>query len=96
MEDMKRTFIVEIKYPECDKLVNATDYLQDLIEGDLVGEDTGRWCVNVKEANIYTARMQIALEMAKFISKEAKTINIKDLAARSVEFADALVEELKK
>jgi hypothetical protein len=42
------------------------------------------------------ARLQIALEMAKFISKEAKTINIKDLAARSVEFADALVEELKK
>ena len=42
------------------------------------------------------ARLQIALEMAKFISKEAKTINIKDLAARSVEFADVLVEELKK
>lgn len=34
--------------------------------------------------------------MAKFISKEAKTINIKDLAARSVEFTDALLEELKK
>lgn len=66
MENIKRTFIVEIKYPECDKLVNAIDYLQDLIEGDLVGEDTGRWCVNVKEANIYTARMQIALEKAKF------------------------------
>lgn len=49
MENIKRTFIVEIKYPECDKLVNAIDYLQDLIEGDLVGEDTGRWCVNVKE-----------------------------------------------
>lgn len=96
MEDVRRTFIVEIKYPECDKLVKATDYLQDLIEGDLVGEDTGRWCVNVKEANIYTARMQIALEMAKFISKESKAIRIKDLAARSVEFADALIEELKK
>lgn len=95
MEDAKRTFIVEIKYPECDKLVNATDYLQDLIEGDLT-EDPGRWCVNVKEANIYTARMHVALEMAKFISKESKSINIKDLAARSVEFADALVEELKK
>ena len=51
---------------------------------------------NVKEANIYTARMQIALEMAKFISKESKAIRIKDLAARSVEFADALIEELKK
>lgn len=49
MENIKRTFIVEIKYPECDKLVNAIDYLQDLIEGDLVGEDTGRWWVNVKE-----------------------------------------------
>lgn len=96
MENIKRTFIVEIEYPECDELAKATDYLQDLIEGDLAGEDMGRWCVNVKEANIYTARMQIALEMAKFISKEAKTINIKDLAARSVEFADALVEELKK
>ena len=42
------------------------------------------------------ARMQIALEMAKFISKESKAIRIKDLAARSVEFADALIEELKK
>lgn len=49
MENIKRTFIVEIKYPECDKLVKATDYLQDLIEGDLT-EDPGRWCVNVKEA----------------------------------------------
>lgn len=95
MEDVKRTFIVEIKYPECDDLVNATDYLQDLIKGDLV-EDSERWRVNVKEANIYTARMQIALKMAKFICKESKAISIKDLAARSVEFADALIEELKK
>lgn len=61
MENVKRTFIVEIKYPECDKLAKATDYLQDLIEDDLTREDPGRWCVNVKEANIYTARMQIAL-----------------------------------
>lgn len=45
----KRTFVVDIKYPECDKLVNAEDYIQDLIEGDLVGDDIGRWCVNVKE-----------------------------------------------
>ena len=49
MEEKKRTFIVEIKYPECDEMVNAEDYLQDLIEGDLVGDDIGRWCVNVKE-----------------------------------------------
>jgi hypothetical protein len=49
MEKVKRTFIVEIKYPECDKMVNAESYLQDLIEGDLVGDDVGRWCVNVKE-----------------------------------------------
>lgn len=96
MGNIKRTFIVEIEYPECDELAKATDYLQDLIEGDLVGEDTGRWCVNVKEANIYTARMQIALEMAKFVCKESKSINLKDLAARCVMFADALIEELKK
>ena len=49
MEKVKRTFIVEIKYPECDEMVNAESYLQDLIEGDLVGDDIGRWCVNVKE-----------------------------------------------
>lgn len=49
MKTEKRTFIVEIKYPECDKMVNAECYLQDLIEGDLVGDDIGRWCVNVKE-----------------------------------------------
>ena len=49
MEEVKRTFIVEIKYPECDTLVNAESYLQDFIEGDLVGDDVGRWCVNVKE-----------------------------------------------
>lgn len=49
MEKLKRTFIVEIKYPECDAMGNAEDYLQELIEGDLVGDDTGRWCVNVKE-----------------------------------------------
>ena len=96
MENIKRTFIVEIKYPECDKLVNAADYLQDLIEGDLVGEDAGRWCVNVKEVNINPTRMPIALEMAKFICKESKSISLKDLAARSVEFTDALIEELKK
>lgn len=49
MKKVKRTFIVEIKYPECDAMVNAESYLQDLIEGDLVGDDVGRWCVNVKE-----------------------------------------------
>lgn len=49
MGKVKRTFIVEIKYPECDTLGNAESYLQDLIEGDLVGDDVGRWCVNVKE-----------------------------------------------
>lgn len=49
MEKVKRTFIVEIKYPEYDEMVNAESYLQDLIEGDLVGDDIGRWCVNVKE-----------------------------------------------
>jgi hypothetical protein len=49
MEKVKRIFIVEIKYPECDEMVNAESYLQDLIEGDLVGDDVGRWCVNVKE-----------------------------------------------
>lgn len=43
-----------------------------------------------------SARMQIALEMAKFICKEHKVIKIKDLAAKSVEFANALIEELKK
>lgn len=48
-DKVKRTFIVEIKYPECDKMCNAEDYLQELIEGDLVGDDIGRWCVNVKE-----------------------------------------------
>lgn len=42
------------------------------------------------------ARLQIALEMAKFICKESKSINLKDLAARCVMFADALIEELKK
>ena len=46
---VKRTFIVEIKYPECDEMVNAEDYLQELIESDLVGDDIGRWCVNVIE-----------------------------------------------
>lgn len=49
MGKTKRTFIVEIKYPECDEMVNAESYLQDLIEGDLVGDDIGRWSVNVKE-----------------------------------------------
>lgn len=49
MEKVKRMFIVEIKYPECDQMVNAEGYLQDLIESDLVGDDIGRWCVNVKE-----------------------------------------------
>ena len=49
MEKIKRTFIVEIKYPECDKLLNAECYLQDLIEGDLVGDDVDRWGVNVKD-----------------------------------------------
>lgn len=44
-----RRFIVDIKYPECDYLENAEEYLQELIEGGLVGEDKGRWCVNVKE-----------------------------------------------
>lgn len=39
-------------------------------------------------------RIYIALEMAKFIAKEDKTINIKDLAARSVEFADELINQL--
>lgn len=42
------------------------------------------------------ARLQIALEMAKFVCKESKVINLKALAAKSVEFADALIEELKK
>lgn len=42
------------------------------------------------------ARLQIALEMAKFVCKESKSINLKDLAARCVMFADALIEELKK
>lgn len=51
---------------------------------------------NAKSIDFDSARMQIALEMAKFISKEAKLIKIKDLAARSVKFADALIEELKK
>lgn len=49
MIEKKRTFVVDIKYPECDELANAEDYLQELIEGDLVGDDIGRWCVNVKE-----------------------------------------------
>lgn len=49
MEKVKRTFIVEIKYPECYTLENAESYLQNLIEGDLVGDDIGRWCVDVKE-----------------------------------------------
>lgn len=44
-----RTFLVDIKYPECDSLEKAEEYLQELIEGDLVREDKGRWCVNVKE-----------------------------------------------
>jgi hypothetical protein len=44
-----RRFIVDIKYPECDSLEKAEEYLQELIEGDLVGEDKGRWCVNVRE-----------------------------------------------
>lgn len=42
------------------------------------------------------ARLQVALEMAKFACKESKSINLKDLAARCVMFADALIEELKK
>lgn len=45
---------------------------------------------------IDSIRMQIALEMAKFACKESKSINLKDLAARCVMFADALIEELKK
>lgn len=49
MKNIKRTFIVEIEYPECDDLVNATDYLQALLEMDMSGEDPGRWHVNVKE-----------------------------------------------
>lgn len=46
--------------------------------------------------NFDSTRLQIALEMAKLICKESKVINFKDLAARSVEFADALIKELKK
>ena len=34
---------------ECNKMLNAECYLQDLIEFDLVGDGIGRWCVNVKE-----------------------------------------------
>lgn len=49
MKELKRTFILEIKYPKCDELINTKDYLQDLIESDLVGDDVGIWCVNVKE-----------------------------------------------
>lgn len=45
---------------------------------------------------IDSIRIQIALDMAKFICKESKPINLKDLAARCVMFADALIEELKK
>lgn len=52
MKRTKRTFLVEIKHPECDKLVHAEDYLQELIEGDIVGDDIGRWCVNVKEVEL--------------------------------------------
>lgn len=44
-----RTFLVDIKYPECDSLEKAEGYLQELIESDLVGEDKGCWCVNVRE-----------------------------------------------
>lgn len=44
-----RRFVVDIKYPECDSLEKAEEYLQELIESDLVGEDKGRWCVNVRE-----------------------------------------------
>lgn len=47
--DVVRTFIVEIRYPECDNMLNAENYLQELIEGDLADEDVGRWRVNVKE-----------------------------------------------
>ena len=47
--DVLRTFIVEIRYPEHDKMSNAESYLQGLIEGDLVEDEVGRWCVNVKE-----------------------------------------------
>lgn len=36
MKKLKRTFIVEIKYPECDTMENVESYLQDLIEGDSV------------------------------------------------------------
>lgn len=49
MENIKRTFIVEIEYPKGDDLVNAIDYLQALLEMDLAGEDPGRWRINVKE-----------------------------------------------
>ena len=45
---------------------------------------------------IDSIRMQIALDMAKFICKESKSISLKDLVARSVEFADAIIKELKK
>lgn len=44
-----RRFIVDIKYPVCDSLEKAEEYLQEMIESDLVGEDKGRWCVNVRE-----------------------------------------------
>ena len=33
-------------YFECKRYIYK---VRDLIEGDLVGDDIGRWCVNVKE-----------------------------------------------
>ena len=66
MKESKRTFIVEVKYPECDKLVDADNYLQELIEGDLVGEDVGRWCVNVTEV-VGDIKRQLIMNKEVFI-----------------------------
>lgn len=46
---MKRTFLIDIEYPDCDSFVSGEEYLKELLVGDLVGDDIGRWKVDVSE-----------------------------------------------
>lgn len=91
MKELKRTFIVEIKYPECDTMGNAEDYLQELIEGDLVGDDIGRWCVNVKEIVSNDEKKEDKIKYGETLKDIAKSID--SIIVRQQTKIDELNEE---
>lgn len=48
---MRRIFLIDIEYPDCDDFVSGEEYLKELLIGDLVGDDIGRWKVDVSEVS---------------------------------------------